>query len=246
MTLKEYMKKNHPCAWQYGMCPKAYHDTREFCNECCSKFKGCDDCLNQEYIPKEGEEVGTKEYIVKLPDDAVCLNVITVSENVNCCQSINVKDLQEYRRLKDSLAIDARKSGYNAGYEDGRKDECFNACEKLENTVWGLARKISHMSADEKEECFGLYNYFDVLLNLSYGEAKEKYDIYMENKIEVGDEISDGEETGYVLWIEGKECMAKLGSYDCPQSINLNKRNFRKTGRNNPKLAEVMREISET
>jgi hypothetical protein len=112
--------------------------------------------------------------------------------------------------------------------------------------VWDFTYEIFDMYSGDTDECFGALHISEIMSSMSYGEAKEKYDTYIKNKIKVGDEISDGEETGYVLWIEDKECMAKLGSYDCPQSINLNKRNFHKTGRHNPKLAEVMGEISET
>ena len=199
MTLKEYMKIHHPenvndTMYNGGVvaCPHMYGEFAHMkLSNNCNIFKSCYDCWNQEYIPKEGEEMGTK-------------------------------------------------------YKDGRKDECFNACEKLENTVWDFACKILDMYSADMDECFGTFDVSEIMTSMSYREAKEKYDTYIENKIKVGDEISDGEETGYVLWIKDKECMAKLGSYDCPQSINLNKRNFHKTGRHNTKLAEVMREISET
>lgn len=225
MTLKEYMMENHPDTFNEDICPKAYSDTSEFCIGRCGSFARCEDCLNQEYIPKEGEEMRTKKYIIEIPEETSYINVVRAEcGDVVGCKTITLGPLKPYET--DSL------------YRDGRRDG--------QTEVQELICELLEMDYFELGDCFGSKSLNSILSTLSYGEAKEKYDTYMENKIKVGDEISDGEETGYVLWIEDKECMAKLGSYDCPQSINLNKRNFRKTGRHNPKLAEVMRDISET
>lgn len=258
MTLKEYMEKNHPemiddaCDGCVKGCPPDYNDFSHMTfPKFCPQGSDCSACWNQEYIPKEGEEMGTKEYIVKLPDDAVRLNVVTVSENVNCCQSINVKDLQEYRRLKDKLAIDARKSGYKEGYKDGHVDGCFNACERLEDKVWDFAYEILDMSDSERNECFGTQSLSEIMSSLSYEKAKEQYDTYInDKKIKLGNEVE---------YIGGVSCPLGTTGYVISQgnskshwNVLIEGRitdqwydgNFRKTGRHNPKLAEVIREIS--
>ena len=133
-------------------------------------------------------------------------------------------------------------------YKDGRKDECFNACEKLEKTVWDFACKILDMYSADMDECFGTFDVSEIMTSMSYREAKEKYDTYMENKIKVGDEITNGENTGYVICVDNASRLicAKLNEYSYPQQINMNNHCYHKTGRHNAKLAEVMREISET
>lgn len=232
MTLKEYMKIHHQenvsdTKYNGGVfvCPYMYGEFAHMkLPDNCNIFKSCYDCWNQEYIPKEGEEMGTKKYIIEIPEETSCINAIhTECGDVVGCKTITLDLLKPYET--DAL------------YRDGRRDG--------QTEVQELICELLKMEYFELGDCFGSKSLENILSTLSCGEIREKYDTYMENKIKVGDEISDGEETGYVLWIEDKECMAKLGSYDCPQSINLNKRNVRKTGRHNPKLAEVMREISE-
>ena len=232
MTLKEYIKIHRPeniddtsyksgvvgCPYQYG--EFAHMELSEVC-----RFNSCTDCWNQEYLPNEGVEMGTKKYIIEIPEETSYINAVHVEcGDVVGCKTITLDLLKPYEN--DAL------------YRDGRRDG--------QSEVWDFTYEIFDMYSGDMDECFGTFEVSEIMTSMSYREAKEKYDTYIENKIKVGDEITDGEETGYVLWIEDKECMAKLGSYDCPQNINLNTRNFRKTGRHNPKLAEVMREISET
>jgi hypothetical protein len=100
----------------------------------------------------------------------------------------------------------------------------------------------------EMEDCFGSKSLNSILSTLSYGEVKEKYDTYIENKIKVGDEITNGENTGYVICVDNTSRLicAKLNEYSYPQQIDMNNHCYHKTGRHNTKLADVMREISET
>lgn len=224
MTIKEHMKKYHPEKLSYQLLPCNCAEYQHILNRYCEKTD-CDDCWNQKYIPKE-EDMEIKKVIIDIPENTSYVNAVHVENGVVVdCKTIKKDEWTPY--------------GIEIIYNDGRIKGQYDA--------WNFAYKIMEtMTKAERCECFGYELIYQILSDMSYDEAKEKYEYYMNRQIKVGDEITDGKETGYVLWIDDKECMAKLGSYDCPQSLNHNKRNFRKTGRHNPKLAEVMREISET
>ena len=235
MTLKEYMKIHHPenvndTMYNGGVvaCPYMYGEFAHMkLSNNCNIFKSCYDCWNQEYIPKEGEEMGTKKYIIEIPEETSYINAVhTECGEVVRCKTITLDLLKPYET--DSL------------YRDGRRDG--------QSEVQELICELLEMDYFELRDCFGSKSLENILSTLSYGETREKYDTYMENKIKVGDEITNGENTGYVICVDNASRLicAKLNEYSYPQQINMNNHCYHKTGRHNTKLAEVMREISET
>lgn len=234
MTLKEYMKIHHPemvdegsyeggvhcCPYMYGAF--AHMKLSDNC-----RFNSCTDCWNQEYIPKEGEEMGTKKYIIEIPEETSYIYYIN---------SVRT----EYGAVVESktITLDLLKPyETDALYRDGRRDG--------QSEVWDFAYEIVDMSDTDRDECFGTKFLSEILSIQSYEEAKEQYDEYAKRKIKPGDEITDGIDIGYALWVHDRKCLAKLNLDDYPKFVDLDCRDFHRTGKHNPKLAEVMKELCE-
>lgn len=111
MTLREHMKKYHPEKAHYQMLPCNCADYQHMLNRYCERTD-CENCWNQEYIPKEGETMETKKYIIEIPEDTAYLKILRVEGPGDI---VYVKDLEEYSPLKEKLAVEARQSGYDAG-----------------------------------------------------------------------------------------------------------------------------------
>ena len=63
----------------------------------------------------------------------------------------------------------------------------------IEDEVWELADLMCKMSQTERCLCFGFSYSSEVTMNLTYQEAKDKFEKWMENEneIHVGDELKD-------------------------------------------------------
>lgn len=63
----------------------------------------------------------------------------------------------------------------------------------IEDEVWKfLAFLIDEMDADDKYECFGMSSAYKIVRNMSYNEAKARYEAWLKqkDKIHVGDEVT--------------------------------------------------------
>lgn len=122
------------------------------------------------------------------------------------------------------------------------------------NEAWKFAQYIL-TPEDEKgisdtlfDKAFPEYGFSpSVVTDLSYAEAKSRYDKAIEETIKIGDEITNGISTGYVLYVDNKSNLicAKLDTYSYPQKIDFNNPHYHKTGKHNSKLAEAISEITE-
>ena len=63
----------------------------------------------------------------------------------------------------------------------------------IEDEVWELADYVVRMGSQERNLCFGFNFTTEVTMNLTYQEAKDKFEKWMENEneIHVGDELKD-------------------------------------------------------
>ena len=63
----------------------------------------------------------------------------------------------------------------------------------IEDEVWELADCMCRMGVKERDLCFGFQLTTEVTANLTYQEAKDKFEKWMENEneIHVGDELKD-------------------------------------------------------
>ena len=61
----------------------------------------------------------------------------------------------------------------------------------IEDEVWELADKVYMMGTKERELCFGFTSPTEVMANLFYQEAKDKFEAWMKqsDEIHVGDEV---------------------------------------------------------
>ena len=112
--------------------------------------------------------------------------------------------------------------------------------------AWKLIKAIGKMSDDDMADCFGT----SVIVNLSYTEAREKYEAWLQQKdeIKVGDEVAfhhdDGRpdtvvvvtyigEDGYIDGMDGKGT----------QYARKNPKRWTKTGRYFPEMADLLEKM---
>jgi len=118
----------------------------------------------------------------------------------------------------------------------------------IEDEVWELANYMGRMSLTERDLCFGFPLPQEVTMNLSYNEAKDKFEAWLKQKdeIHVGDEIvgiySDGEKTPplVVLKVEGNYY---YGIYSKTGEYTQGGLNYEKTGRHFDEVAELLEKM---
>ena len=117
--------------------------------------------------------------------------------------------------------------------------------EAIEDEVWEFARKVEYMDIREREEAFNIHYPFN---QMSYKEAKYKYEVWKRTKEEicVGDEIEA--ETGK------KACVL----YENPDGTQLfvfkangtfawwSKCKIHKTGKKYSEIAELLKKMRES
>lgn len=248
MTLREHMKKYHPEKAHYQMLPCNCADYQHMLNRYCERTD-CENCWNQEYIPKKGETMETKKYIIEIPEDTAYLKILRVEGPGDI---VYVKDLEEYSPLKEKLAVEARQSGYDAGYDDGRKDGYWDGRKRGQEDAWEFARFLW----EDKTEGGMDYDDFvatygpdaipeEVFANMSYADAVAKYEEHMEYKkkeFKVGDEVQYGVNIGVILGIINNYLTVYSRYYSDPFRT-WKKENVVKTGRHYDSVAAVLEEI---
>ncbi len=135
----------------------------------------------------------------------------------------------------------AREDGYVSGIKKGAKE------------AWELARKLTHPSngglyENEKKEIFDRCNSDSVLIEMSYQEAKAKYDAWRKQKCEirVGDEVipDNNNWKGVVVAIDCE--FNDLTIMDLSgKSANYDAKGFSKTGRHFSQVEELMKKMRE-
>lgn len=125
----------------------------------------------------------------------------------------------------------------------------------IEDEVWEFVKEIilkdngtqmSGMFENELNECFGYPYYSDMFANLSYKEAKSKYEVWLKQKdeIRVGDEIGNGFVKGTAFFVD--ETIVEGFVIDDNEKIEhfwWNKRGCKKTGRHFPEVAELLKKM---
>ena len=115
--------------------------------------------------------------------------------------------------------------------------------ECIENEVWELANYMGRMSLTERDLCFGFPLPQEVTMNLSYNEAKSKFEAWLEqNEIHIGDEVVDKDGyKGIVTYIECELCDVLWD--DGSVTEDNNKKQFFKTGRHFDEVEELLGKI---
>ena len=115
----------------------------------------------------------------------------------------------------------------------------------IEDEVWGLANYMGRMSLTERDLCFGFPLPQEVTMNLSYNEAKSKYEAWLKQKDEicVGDEVvaANGLSNGFVTRIDeykDANIVWEMGGTGCVNTALL-----KKTGRHFPEVAELLEKM---
>lgn len=124
------------------------------------------------------------------------------------------------------------------------------AVETIENEVWELADYMCRMSVQERDLCFGFQLTTEVTANLSYQEAKSKFEAWMKMKddIRVGDEVIPLD-TRYDTMVVTKLWASKGGGGRVDamagdgKTYNFLKSDINKTGRHFPEVEELLKKM---
>ena len=196
----------------------------------------------------------TKKYIIEIPDNTAWLQWVKVSDKDGhvCFDFKDPEDLIPYTEPDtEQVREDAFKNGYDAACKDiDVKSKTNAAYRKGLEDAWEAARKIVLSREDGgmfdyegRKSVFGCGNYM-ALKKLLAQEAIEKIRQYEQEKIKVGNEvngkggrgtitkISDDGDHFNVMWENGS-----TGYYMIED--------FKKTGRNFPEIAEVLKKMQE-
>lgn len=122
--------------------------------------------------------------------------------------------------------------------------------ECIENEVWKfLAFLIDEMDPDEKYECFGISSAYKIVSNMSYNEAKVKYEAWLKqkNQVRVGEEV-EYEDCKFIVTAEIGDMYHGIHSSNGDivgfgEGDYCRKDNCRKTGRYFPEVAELLEKM---
>ena len=119
--------------------------------------------------------------------------------------------------------------------------------EAIEDEVWELADYMCRMGVLERDICFGFQLTTEVTANLSYQEAKSKFEAWMksEDEINVGDEIySDGDyEKAVVMEIYGDGSVSVYTKSGHTEHWWNKMHNLKKTGRHFDEVEELLKKM---
>lgn len=115
----------------------------------------------------------------------------------------------------------------------------------IEDEVWKLADTIHGMSIQEKMACFGFSLTSAVTLNLSYQEAKAKYEAWKKKGvIHVGDEIMSVEDDVKAVMLDcaDYESIYVMTEHGCVERWK-DLDGVKKTGRTFPEVTELLEKM---
>lgn len=115
------------------------------------------------------------KYIIDIPNDEINRWICGTPYGKRLLVPISIEEGKEHN-IKTDISV----QNYSELYQ-----------EDIENEVWELANYMGRMSLTERDLCFGFPLPQEVTMNLSYQEAKDRFEAWMksENEINVGDEV---------------------------------------------------------
>lgn len=197
----------------------------------------------------------SKSYIVETDDETQLIVEIGVnSTGAALITTHPVRFLTPYAEPDLNQAMeDAFKNGYDAARKDIDVKSKINAAyQKGLEDAWDAARKIIHMPEADLlnlfTECYSaVCTSVQVFLKYDASEAIEKirqYEQEKEQQIQIGDEVNGKGGRGIITKISDDgnhfNVMWENGLTGCYRTEN-----FKKTGRNFPEIAEVLRKMQE-
>ena len=119
----------------------------------------------------------------------------------------------------------------------------------IEDEVWELADYMCRMGVQERDLCFGFQSTTEVTANLSYQEAKSKFEAWLKQKdeIRVGDEVEyecNGRVRFVVLGIVGRTAHGfkyPCDCYDAGEYCDIDE--LTKTGRHFDEVEELIKKM---
>lgn len=122
--------------------------------------------------------------------------------------------------------------------------------KSVEDEVWELADYMCRMSQTEKSQCFGFSYPSEVTTNLTYQEAKDKFEAWMKqnDEIKIGDEVEYeccGEVVKFIVTGINDSLFYGFKSpceyYDVGEYAHID--SLRKTGRHFPEVVQLLEKM---
>ena len=120
-------------------------------------------------------------------------------------------------------------------------------CRKsIEDEVWELANYMGRMSLTERDLCFGFPLPQEVTMNLSYQEAKAKYEAWLKqkNEIKIGDEVIY-HRNKYIVGYVGEDEVYHLVDQCWLRVVVQGNYQLIKTGRHFDEMEELLKKMKE-
>lgn len=118
----------------------------------------------------------------------------------------------------------------------------------IEDEVWELTEKVYMMGTKERELCFGFTSPTEVMANLFYQEAKDKFEAWLKQKDEIhyGDEIISVDDDVKAVMLDCADyesiyVMTENGCVERWKDLD----GVKKTGRHFPEVAELLKKMRE-
>lgn len=165
------------------------------------------------------------KYIIDIPNNEINRWVRGTPYGKKLLVPISIEEGKEYNIMTD-ISI----QNYSELYQ-----------EEIENGVWELADYIVRMSAQERDLCFGFKFTTEVIANLSYQEAKVKFEEWQKNEIKIGDEVIENGYKGIITYVHDELCdvLWSDGSVNEDRDVN----DLFKTGRHFTGVVELLEKI---
>ena len=161
-----------------------------------------------------------------------------------------INDTPMCKELCMPISVPNRQRTYHVS--TGFKLEPYTEPDRkaIEDEVWELADYMCRMGVQERDLCFGFQLTTEVTANLSYQEAKSKFEAWLKQKDEicVGDEIySDGDfENSIVMETYGDGSVSVYTKSGCIEHWYNKVHNLKKTGRHFDEIEELLKKMRDT
>lgn len=190
----------------------------------------------------------TKKYIIEIPDNTAWLQWVKVSDKDGhvCFDFKDPEDLTPYTEPDtEQVREEAFKNGYDAACKDIDVKSKINAAyRKGLEVAWDAARKIVHLQwdgawagVDEVEKWFDTYTASEAIEKIRQHEQEQ-------GKIKVWDEVSRNGDKGIITKI-GDDGYHFNVMWENGSTGYYMIKDFKKTGRHYPEIAEVLRKMQE-
>lgn len=167
------------------------------------------------------------KYIIDIPNNEINRWICGTPYGKKLLVPVSIEEGKEY-----NIRTDISVQNYSEFYQ-----------EDIENKVWELVDYMCKMGVQERDLCFGFQLTTEVTANLSYQEAKAKFEAWLKQReeIKIGDEVIEDGYKGIITYVHDGLCdvLWSDGSVNEDRDIN----DLSKTGRHFIGVVELLEKM---